>query len=278
MYAGSLFAAVLASIITFSPGAFADLYQLSVASKNPGDLIHVKNCIDYALCAQTQTSFFDGHNTFRFHTFIKTDSFSELSAALASCNLKKLGIQASLFNKTKQTSVAMIVDGDTKGDLRNFISNVYIPRFSEAAKINHYDAINQLLKSKKHQEAINYILGIFKTNTLGYSIEPSSEVSASNCTTTHVSKKISIGKDFFDSPCDLMQAVRHEYEHAYQYHRVLECRKSGANHNLDLHINRERSAYLDDYYNIPLFCSSTPLVKSLQANAIYQFRTSYTHR
>ena len=70
--------------------------------------------------------------------------------------------------------------------------------------------------------------------------------------------------------------MRHELEHVSQVAKLNSCHAVGKSHNFIDHVTRERSAYLNDIRNIPLFCPDAYVSEQMVNGTTNVFFNSYT--
>jgi hypothetical protein len=264
------------SILTLPSVAFGTPYQFSTRDTEIGNIILAKNCLDYNFCGGDGASLAGGDGSWRLHTRMDLNRV-QLNRALITCDFKNIGTQVSILNRATKESVSL----DPLFDASEYFDpapNLNIAQMSQSEKAAKSSRIDALLKSGKKSEAVSAVISEYGFKTNGYSIRIMGDMGNAGAVTDHSKREIRISESAFQHPCVLIQTVRHELEHTTQMTRVDNCLSKTGGHNLMDHVNRERSAYLNDIRTIPQFCPDARVSKSMQDGVTQTFLDSYIIR
>ncbi len=262
------------SILTLPSVAFGTPYQFSTRDTEIGNIILAKNCLDYNFCGGDGASLAGGDGSWRLHTQMDLNRL-QLNRALITCDFKNIGTQVSILNRATKEAVSL----DPLFDASEYIApapNLYIPQMNPSEKAAKSSKIDALIKVGKKAEAVNAVIREYGFKTNGYSIRIMGDMGNAGAVTDHGKREIRISESAFQHACVLIQTVRHELEHTTQMTRVEECMSRTGGHNLMDHVNRERSAYLNDIRTIPQFCPDARFARALQDGVTDTFLRSYT--
>lgn len=283
-------------LFVFSSTAYADYFQFSVRSKDFGALVQVKNCVDYNVCTKTGGVLAGDEKEYRFHTFVDLDP-AELTNVLNECSLT-LGIyQASVMNLTTKQPVSYAHFPKTKAESfsgvgaalgsawdefrrqdRSLLERipVFNPDYSESSLWSVHRGIQNLMDGNRPTEAIAAVLKEFKFQTLGYTISVDPAMGESVlAVTNHESKTIRLNRSTVKESCELVYTLRHEVEHIHQMDRALRCIDKGGSSGFVEHIDRERSAYMNDVFNAKRLCPQKSIRNEFESDQQDLFFQSY---
>ena len=261
-----------------STPASADLFQVSIISKKPGDLIAAKNCLDYHFCENTKSVFMGDSSEYQFHSRIELPDSRALQTALSDCQLATQNITLIAKNMSTQTQITLDLIDSKESKFKNSYPGIYFKPLRYREMNQNYKNIQKLLNHDQDAEAGKLILETFQIPDLNFKIEFTSRNMGSALAIAHTendSKRIEIAKH--QNACELIRIIRHEFEHVIQLNRTETCKQQGYHHSFEDHFARERSAYLNDYANLPYFCPFDNEVKRLQKNAFQIFYHDYVN-
>jgi hypothetical protein len=262
------------SLLLSAPLTQAASFQISTSDANLGNTVLAKNCIDYTVCGGTGTSLAGGPGGYRFHSFVNL-GVVDASRLLYTCDFADIGTSVSIKHLSSGKFLP-IPNGPGQSKAFSATPNLYIPNMSEATKRAKQDKIRALIEAGDRVGAVKAVIREYGFNTQGYRFELLGDMGSAGAVTDHQKKLIQISESGFRHPCNLIQNVRHELEHATQMTRAIECLNNGERHNLEDHVARERSAYLNDIRTIPQFCADPAQRDHLVRFYTETFLDSYT--
>lgn len=263
----------LAAGIGSSLAAQAIPYRYSISSPDGTKLSQAKNCVDYAACTRPALSL--NPPAGRSHVRLDLPGDHEAKNLLRSCDFRRQETLVTLM-KEKNGKFARSTDRDVAPVADRFASlpNLYLPALSPAEQAALAATLNSFVRAGRLLDAIRHAVRTLRMNTLGYrfAVDPKLVWIA---VTTHDDRLIRLAPQHFSDPCQLIKVIRHELEHATQMERVRQCEAVGLPNSLSEHLERERSAYLNDIANARRYCGDAGTVRRIVDNAWYQMRDRY---
>ncbi|MBU6154602.1 MAG: hypothetical protein KGP28_09905 [Bdellovibrionales bacterium] len=246
-------------------------YQITATGSRLGALQKVKNCIDYRFCKVVSSSIAGGDPLYRFHLFVFLDQ-TELESMARECGVDQHGTRIVVVDAlTKKPSTIQF--GPAKNlELPEPIDVALRPR-AELKRI--FDETKSLIQSGNLKGAVEFAASKFNLPLGGYSVKISQASEQGFCITNHEKKEIEFGRSFFENPCMLFSALRHEAEHVRQVQFMEQC---VAPSTFEDHVHRERSAYLNDLRLAKALCYDPDMAELLELGAIENFIKSYLQK
>jgi hypothetical protein len=267
------FSSLLLASLLISTVSQATPYLISTRDTDIGQVILAKNCLDYTVCGGNGGTLAGGDGSWRLHAGVNLNFF-QLKRTLMSCNFKNIGTTVIIKNQLTNESVSLDPIFDASSYLHP-VANLNFPAMSLKLKQQNMKRIASHLNSGNKSEAISEVIRLYQLDPNGYSIKLGGDMGNAGAVTDHSKGEIRVSDSAFAHPCLLTLTLRHEMEHVTQMQRVESCYSMGNPTNLSDHINRERSAYLNDIRTIPQHCGDEHVSRALQESTIDQFIKSY---
>jgi hypothetical protein len=266
------------ALLSLTPpaSAFATPYQISTSDTEIGNIILAKNCLDYTFCGGEGTSLAGGDGSWRLHAYMDLNA-AQLSKAHQVCQFKTIGTSVSIKNLQTNSPLVLPV-ASPSGSTFSSVPNLYFPEMTQAEKQAKASRIQSLIQAGKKLESIETVIREYGLQNLGYAIRLGGDMGRAGAVTDHQKREIRVADAAFDHPCVLIETVRHELEHVTQIAQADRCLAKNQGHNLNDHVTRERSAYLNDIRTIPQFCPDARFAKMLQDAVTDTFLSSYTRK
>jgi hypothetical protein len=268
--------AVLALWIGTTLAAHAATYQYSISSPDGTKLALVKNCVDYSACLLPNLIL--NPQAGRSHLRVQLPTDQDAKNFFRFCDFRHQNTEVLLFNESTRKE-SRSTDADVAPLLDQFatLPNLYVPSLSAEEKVRLASTVTALIRANKQLEAIQHIVRTLHLDTYSYRFESTPSL-GTVAITTHETKLIRIGSYYFSDPCQLTRVIRHELEHVSQMKRANQCKSAGLPNRLDDHMERERSAYLNDIANASRYCGNPATTKHIINNAWIQMKDRYLRK
>lgn len=242
--------------------AKADVYRFTITSNDLTAINAAKNCIDYSLCEDPATSI--NTEARRMHVRVNLETDAKAIRVFQNCNLTQYGADATLTNESQNKNLSVQVESNPRllANPQVQVKNVFTPILSTEEKSKFNRDVDTLLGEKKNNEAMQLIIKTLNLDTYDYQVSIDEKPSG-YAVTDHDKKTIRFDPAFFTDTCSLVRGLRHEFEHVGQWKRAVSCANKGLRHSFFDHVERERSAYLNDIANYSHYCANDYVVRYL---------------
>lgn len=252
-------------------------YEIVVVGNDLAEINQVKNCIDYTVCEYASNILERNQQYSKMTIHVKLDR-AELKQVSEKCvipyqsefsmTVRRAGASHSLDLNPAQSILFSTAERWNQNPL-------YVKNFSRDENEMQLSAITRMIERRRYTEAMIYASQVYELDFNGYALRYNPrKKDAEYALSDHQEKVVQIGHNFFETACDLMVGLRHEAEHVYQMKRESECRAMKKVSAFQDHLYRERSAYLNDIYNVRRYCNDS---KVIQDEERFRYRYLFHH-
>ena len=231
-------------------------YYFFLQGKNFGEIVELKNCIDYSGCHVYGESLAGGPGNYRAHIDLPLTT-KQLKKIITNCGgftafKGKITIKNKDKNNEKVDLTQFLNAENSLSEFDQSIIPIRLPSASDIPKI--HQEVSALLRQRKFKEAVQSVVDNLEIPLFGYKIQIEG-VDDNVAVTDHQNKTVSVGKGWLTDSCAVIRMIRHEAEHIKQIQHAQSC---GYKSNFRDHKKRERCAYMNDMATAPVFCPQRP--------------------
>ncbi len=234
--------------------------QLGVTSSSTGDGSRILNCLTYQKCDAVQPRVGIDQNANATFIFAMNRSESEVLSQLKQCDLSLF--KGKLFWQVGKTRKAF--------KLENAPSIALFPALygkvdAEKAKIE-FPKINELVNEGNTEKAVQAMVSALGLDTSGYHFEYKQEAIGH---ATMSGDTVTLPAQFKDA-CEIIQFLRHEYEHVQQarYYDQCHAENKKAVTSYEIIKQMEFAAHLGDVAAAEAFCPANT-TRIVSVNHVY---------
>jgi hypothetical protein len=248
------FASMFASMVSGVAGAKP--YQITLYGYDLSELNQVKNCIDYSVCTEVSSQIERSYTSPSFMEIKADFSDSERDQVLLQCLASRqyqLKIQVTEQGSSQPVALPLSSSG------KPFPLPYPVELTAKSADENYRikNEIEEFIARKKYDRALREVTERYRIPFADYQVSVNSDQinpKLSYAITDHKLKTVVVDKGFLSDACHSVLGLRHEAEHILQVARYRECRAQGKTSAFQYQAYRERSAYLNDIWNLKNYC------------------------